>query len=110
MDQPRKVAKPARGQKNKEIKCPCRYISGNMYIYMYNNTRTAVRIYLFIYQVYFLFGGMYIRARFTAVYGYMCNYSGMYVEPMYVCMYVFIKLHLTTQSGPVILVILCHSH
>ena len=29
---------------------------------------------------------------------------------MYVCMYVFIKLHKTTQSGPVILVILCHSH
>ena len=27
-----------------------------------------------------------------------------------VCMYVFIKLHITTQSGPVILVILCHSH
>ena len=27
---------------------------------------------------------------------------------MYVCMYVFIKLHITTQSGPVILVILCH--
>ena len=25
-------------------------------------------------------------------------------------MYVFIKLHITTQSGPVILVILCHSH
>ena len=66
MDQPRKVAKPARGQKNKEIKCPCRYISG-MYIYMYN-TRTAVCIYVFIYQVLFLFGDMYIRARFTAVY------------------------------------------
>ena len=46
MDQPRKAAKPARGQKNKEIKCPCRYISGNMCIYMYN-TRTAVCIYLF---------------------------------------------------------------
>ena len=29
---------------------------------------------------------------------------------MYVCMFVFIKLHITTQSGPVILVILCHSH
>ena len=29
---------------------------------------------------------------------------------MYVCMHVFIKLHITTQSGPVILVILCHSH
>ena len=25
-------------------------------------------------------------------------------------MYVFIKLHITTQSGPVILVILCHSY
>ena len=29
-----------------------------------------------------------------------------------VCMYVciFIELHITAQSGPVILVILCHSH
>ena len=26
------------------------------------------------------------------------------------CVCVFIKLHITTQSGPVILVILCHSH
>ena len=38
-----------------------------------------------------------------------CMYVRMYVC-MYVCMYVFIKLHITTQSGPVILVILCHSH
>ena len=29
---------------------------------------------------------------------------------MCVCVCVFIKLHITTQSGPVILVILCHSH
>ena len=36
----------------------------------------------------------------------VCMHVCMYV----VCMYVFIKLHLTTQSGPVILVILCHSH
>ena len=36
-----------------------------------------------------------------AMYVYVCMYVGMYV---------FIKLHLTTQSGPVILVILCHSH
>ena len=34
----------------------------------------------------------------------------MIKEALYVCMYVFIKLHITTQSGPVILVILCHSH
>ena len=26
---------------------------------------------------------MYIRARFTAVHAYMCNYSGMYVELVY---------------------------
>ena len=49
---------------------------------------TAVCIFLFIYQVYFLFGDMYIRARFTAAYAYrpICDYSGMYVEPMYICM------------------------
>ena len=33
---------------------------------------------------------MYIRARFTAVYAYMCNYSGMYVELVY--MYVQLGL------------------
>ena len=27
-----------------------------------------------------------------------------------VCVCVFIKLHITARSGPVILVILCHSH
>ena len=27
-----------------------------------------------------------------------------------VCVCVFIKLHIIAQSGPVILVILCHSH
>ena len=26
---------------------------------------------------------MYIRARFTALYAYMCNYSGMYAELVY---------------------------
>ena len=43
--------------------------------------------------------------------GYLLDHSGdeLFVC-MYVCMYVFIKLHITTQSGPVILVILCHSH
>ena len=35
-------------------------------------------------------------------------YVRMYVYMYLVCMYVFIKLHITTQSGPVILVILCH--
>ena len=28
----------------------------------------------------------------------------------YICVCVFIQLHITAQSGPVILVILCHSH
>ena len=31
-------------------------------------------------------------------------------EKVCVCVYIFIKLHITAQSGPVILVILCHSH
>ena len=54
MDQPRKVAKPARGQLDWEIKCPCACIRGKyIALYMY---RTAVCIYLFIYQVYVLFG------------------------------------------------------
>ena len=66
----RKVAKPARGQLNREIKCRCRCLRGR-HIYMY------CCLHLFIYQVYFLFGDMYIRARFTAVYAYMCDYSGM---------------------------------
>ena len=29
---------------------------------------------------------------------------------MCVCVYIFIKLHITAQSGPVLLVIPCHSH
>ena len=44
---------------------------------------------------------IFIKLDITAQSGLVC---------MYVCMYVFIKLHITTQSGPVILVILCHSH
>ena len=31
----------------------------------------------------FFIWDMYIRARFTAVYAYMCNYSVMYVELVY---------------------------
>ena len=64
---------------------------------------------------------MYVRMHvciYVCMYGGMCvcMYVCMYVFPalsyvcICVCMYVFIKLHLTTQSGPVILVILCHSH
>ena len=81
MDQPCKAAKPARGQLNGEIKGPCRCIRGK-YI---NVLVQYCCLCLFIYQVHFKFGGMYIRARFTAVYAYMCNYSGMYVE---LCLYV----------------------
>ena len=72
MDQPRKVAKPARGQ---------------LYpwkVHIYALVQYCC-LYWFVYQVpvYFLFGDMYIRARFTAAYAYMCNYSGMYVELVY---------------------------
>ena len=74
MDQPCKVAKPARGQLNREIKCPCRCIRGKYIDYICIGTvLIAVCICLYTrYQVlvYFKFGDMYIRARFTAVYAY----------------------------------------
>ena len=77
MDQPRKVVKqPARGQLNREIKCPCRCIRDRyIELYMY------CCLHLFIYQVHFLFGDLCLRARFTAVYAYnMCDCnSGIYV-------------------------------
>ena len=56
------------------------------YIYICTGT---VLLFAFVYipgMIYFLFGDMYIRARFTAEYAYMCNYSGMYVE---LCIYVW---------------------
>ena len=46
----------------------------------------TVLLFVFVYiPGMFLFGDMYIRARFITVYAYMCNYSGMYVE---LCIYV----------------------
>ena len=45
-------------------------------------------------------------------YAELARYNPHFYVCMYVCMYVcvFIKLHMIAQSGPVILVILCHSH
>ena len=40
----------------------------------------------------------------------MCQWFLVLRVCVCVCVCVFIKLHITTQSGPVILVILCHSH
>ena len=42
--------------------------------------------------------------------GQVCVCGGGACVCVCVCVCVFIKLHITTQSGPVILVILCHSH
>ena len=40
-----------------------------------------------------------------------CTVAGVCQESaVCVCVCVFIKLHITAQSGPVILAILCHSH
>ena len=64
MDHPRKVAKLARDQLNRKMKCPCRFIYAK-HIYMY------CCLLLFMYQVYFSFGDMCIRARFNAVYAYV---------------------------------------
>ena len=73
MDQPRKLAKPVRGQLNRENKCLCRCIRGK---YIYINCCLL----LLIYQVYFLFGDMCIRARFTAVYAGTFNMPTSYQE------------------------------
>ena len=48
MDEPRKAAKPARGQLNWEIKSPCRCIRGKYIDYI-----CIAVCFLFIYQVYF---------------------------------------------------------
>ena len=71
MDQPRQAAKPARGQLNREISVLADASIRGKNIYMY------CCLHLFTYQVYFLFGYTYIRARFTAVYAYMNDYSGV---------------------------------
>ena len=48
--------------------CRCRRDPGKLFEFVHT----------LVYQVYSLFGEMYIRARFTAAYD-MCDYSGMYV-------------------------------
>ena len=58
-----------------------------------------------MYNVYFIFGDMYIRARFTAVYEYTCDYSGMYV-----CIYVWSshisKIRANLVMLPILLVVI----
>ena len=92
MDEPRKAAKPARGQLNWEIKSPCRCIRGK-YIYMY-----CCLLFVYIPGI-FLFGDMCIRARFTAVSAYMCIYSGMY-NCIYLC-----SSHINRVRLPILLVV-----
>ena len=68
MDQPRKVAKPARCQLNKEVS-----VLADASV-----VRTYVLRFAFVYiPGIFLFGYTYIRARYTAVYAYMYDYSGV---------------------------------
>ena len=83
MDRPRKVAKPARGQLNRETKCPCRCIRGK-YIRVYMYCYFCFCLYTW-YRVYFLYGNMCTRARFTAVSTYryvttaVCMYTCMVI-------------------------------
>ena len=61
-----------------------------------------------------VYSGLYLVLLFFL--GSAISFLLIYITSVYVCVCVcvcvcvFIKLHLTTQSGPVILVILCHSH
>ena len=76
MDQPCKVAKPARGQLNRDIKCSYRCIRGK---YIYINCC----LFLLIYQVYFYLGTCAVVHGPLLLYN-MCDYSGMCV-----CIYVW---------------------
>ena len=83
MDQPRKIAKPTRGQLNGKLSV----LTDASVVSSYYICIAVCICLIYTYEVYFLFGDMHIRARFTAVqcaYIYMCDYSGMYV---YVYMY-----------------------
>ena len=51
MDQPRKVAKPARGQLNREIKCLCRCIRGK-YIYLH----CCLHLFVYVPGIFFIWG------------------------------------------------------
>ena len=104
MDQPRKVVKPARGQLNRGIKFPGRCIRGKYTYDMY------CCLHLFTYKAYFLFGDMYIRARFTAVYtsricAYIQRYRYISWSMYYECVCVFflfildIKFSLDVPAG-----------
>ena len=53
---------------------------------------------------------VFIKLHITAQSGLVILVILCHSRCVCVCVCVFIKLHITTQSGPVILVILCHSH
>ena len=88
IDQLRKVAKPARGQLNGEIKCPCRCIRGkHIYIYM-----CVLLFALFVYTtgIFFIWGHVDYSCTihccialciyYIYIYIYICDYySGMYI-------------------------------
>ena len=59
MDQPRKVAKSARGQLNREIKCPCRCIRGKYILkYIFTGTTVVLLLFVFVYipGIFFIWG------------------------------------------------------
>ena len=79
MDQPRKIAKPTRGQLNGKLSVLTDASVVSSYCIC-----IAVCICLYTYEVYFLFGDMHIRARFTAV---QCEY--IYLQ-RYVCVCIYV--------------------
>ena len=89
MDQPRKIIKPARGQLNREIKCPCRRILRGKYVYMY------CCLHLFIYQVHLLFGDTHTS---TFVHGSVLYTHNICVTTA-VCVYVYIYMAITYNKG-----------
>ena len=82
MDQSRKVTKPARGQLNREIKCPCRCIRGK-YIYIYICTAVCIYLFVDIPGIFFIWGHVHSFVHGSLLYMDICVTTAvcMYVRP-----------------------------
>ena len=86
MDQPREDAKPARGQLNREIKCPYRCIRGNYIDYVY------VLLFAFVY----IPGIFFIWVHVYSCTVHCCTCISVSLQRYLVCL---VSLFLTSSVG-----------
>ena len=94
MDQPRKVAKPSRGQLNREIKFPCRCIRGKFIC-------TVVCICLHTRYVFYLGTcTFFVHGSLLAVYANMCDLSGVGTHYVGACHYLTNRFQMEAPVAP----------